>query len=189
MKSVTKTSLAATAVSVLLITALAFTLNANTNKNREGMNQSAAEATGRAATLNDTQNRNIAGYTQLLHENLTDEKEPVLGSVLQLTPEEAAKFWPIFDQYNAELNKLNASAAASIDAYIKGFPELSAQQADDMVQKSVEYHNQREALLSKYYGLVKEALGPATAARFFEIENQILLLIELQMNSNLPVAD
>ena len=139
--------------------------------------------------MTETQARNIAGYTELLREDLPDEKGSILGVVLQLTPEEAAKFWPIFEQYNAELSKLNESAASSVDDYVKNYGQLSDEKADEVVRKSVEYHAQRNALLAKYYGLVKQAVGATTAARFFEAENQILLLIDLQMNSNLPVGD
>lgn len=190
MKSITKTLLIAATAFAFLISALVFTLRANTNRDRERTNQSKNEApVNQTATLTTTQNSNIAGYTELLRENLPDEKGPILGVVLQLTPEDAAKFWPIYEQYSAEMNKLNASAAASTDDYVKNFAQLSDQQADDTVRRAGEFHAQREALLAKYYGLVKQAVGAATAARFFEIENQILLLIELQINSNLPVAD
>lgn len=190
MKSITKALLVAAVALAFLISAVAFTLRANTNRDRDRTNQSMNEqSANQATTMTATQNSNIAGYTELLRENLPDEKGPILGVVLQLTPEEAAKFWPIYEQYNTEMNKLNASAAASIDDYVKNFDQLSDQKADETIRGSGEFHAQREALLAKYYGLVKQAVGAATAARFFEIENQILLLIELQMNSNLPVAD
>jgi hypothetical protein len=189
MKSITKASLIAAVALAFLTTALAFTLSASANRDRERSNRSRNDEPTGTAALTDTQKENIAGYSELLHENLSDQKGPILGVVLQLTEEEAAKFWPIYDQYNAEMSKINASAAANVDAYVKNFAQLSGQQADEIVRKSVDYHNQREALLAKYYGLVKASLGAATAARFFEIENQILLLIELQMNSNLPIGE
>jgi hypothetical protein len=189
MKSKTKVSLIAAVALAFLTSALAFTLSANAYRDRERTNLSKNDEPTATATLNETQKGNIAGYSELLHENLSDQKGPILGVVLQLTPEEAAKFWPIYDQYNAEMSKINASAAANVDDYVKNFAQLSSSQADEIVRKSVDYHNQREALLAKYYGLVKASLGAATAARFFEIENQILLLIELQMNSNLPIGE
>ena len=42
-------------------------------------------------------------------------------------------------------------------------------------------------LLDKYYGQVKDALGPETAARFYEAESQLLALSDLQRSSRLPV--
>ena len=39
----------------------------------------------------------------------------------------------------------------------------------------------------KYYGRMKDALGGISAARFLQIENQLLMLIDLQVASSLPV--
>ena len=38
------------------------------------------------------------------------------------------------------------------------------------------------------YGKVKEALGAVAAARFAMIEHQLLLIIDLQIDSALPVV-
>jgi hypothetical protein len=42
--------------------------------------------------------------------------------------------------------------------------------------------------LAKYYELVKQALGGITAARFVQVEDQLLLIIDLQIDSSLPVV-
>jgi len=55
------------------------------------------------------------------------------------------------------------------------------------VHNQTQVQSQRAALLDKYYGQVKEALGPETGARFYEAESQLLLLTDLQLSSKLPV--
>jgi hypothetical protein len=50
------------------------------------------------------------------------------------------------------------------------------------------YRKQRSELLAKYYQRVKSALGAITAARFVQIEDQLLSLIDLQVDSSLPVV-
>ena len=85
-----------------------------------------------------TQKANLEAYATLLHENVVDQKEQVVALVLSLNEADAAKFWPIYSQYEAELDKLNAIAAASIDDYLKNAGHLSEQQADQLV------HNQTQ---------------------------------------------
>ena len=46
----------------------------------------------------------------------------------------------------------------------------------------------RNELLAKYYGQVRNALGGITAARFLQVEHQLLLIIDLQIASSLPVV-
>jgi len=84
-----------------------------------------AQTTAASAGPSDTQKANLEAYATLLHENVPDQKEQVLALVLFLNEADAAKFWPIYSQYEAELAKLDATAAASIDDYVKnaGHPE------------------------------------------------------------------
>jgi tartrate dehydratase beta subunit/fumarate hydratase class I family protein len=53
--------------------------------------------------------------------------------------------------------------------------------ADELIQKAMAYRKQRSELLAKSYGRVKGALGATTAARFVQVEDQLLLLIDLQI--------
>jgi len=146
-----------------------------------------AQATEAASARNDTKKANLEAYTTLLHENVPDEKEQLIALVMFFDEADAAKFWPIYEQYRAELDKLNASEAASINDYVKNNGHLTEQQADQIVHNQTQFQSQRAALLDKYYGKFKAALGPVTAARFVEAENQLLSLTDLQLSSNLPV--
>lgn len=146
-----------------------------------------AQAAAASAGPSDTQKANLEAYTTLLHEDVSDQREQVVALVLFLNEADASKFWPIYSQYGAELDKLNATAAASIDDYVKNVGHLSEQQADQIVHNQTQVQSQRAALLDKYYGQVKDALGPETAARFYEAESQLLSLSDLQRSSRLPV--
>jgi len=145
-----------------------------------------AQAAGSAAP-SETKKANLEAYTTLLRENVPDEKEQLIALVMFFDEADAAKFWPIYEQYRAELDKLNASEAASINEYVKNSGHLSEQQADQIVHNQTHFQSQRAALLDKYYDQFKAALGPVSAARFIEAENQLLSLTDLQLSSTLPV--
>jgi hypothetical protein len=52
----------------------------------------------------------------------------------------------------------------------------------------MEFRKQRAELLAGTYERVKQALGAITAARFVVVEDQLLLLIDLQIVSSLPIV-
>lgn len=139
------------------------------------------------AAQSETQRANVEAYATLMHENVPDEKEQLIALVLFFNEADAAKFWPIYKEYEAELAKLNASEAASIDDYVRSNGHLTDQQADKVVHNQTQVQSRRAALLDKYYDLFKDALGPVTAARFYEAESQLLSLTDLQLSSKLPV--
>ena len=145
------------------------------------------EAVADSAAPSETQKANLEAYATLLRENVPDQKEQLMALVLSLNEADAAKFWPIYGRYEAELDKLNASSAASIDDYVRSHGHLTEQQADNVVHNQTQVQSQRAALLEKYYGQVESALGPETAARFYEAESQLLSLTDLQLSSKLPV--
>jgi len=146
-----------------------------------------ANAVADSLAPSETQKANLEAYATLLRENVPDQKEQLMALVLSLNEADAAQFWPIYNLYEAELDKLNASSAASIDDYVRSYGHLTEQQADEVVHNQTQVQSQRAALLDKYYGQVEGALGPETAARFYEAESQLLLLTDLQLSSKLPV--
>jgi hypothetical protein len=65
---------------------------------------------------------------------------------------------------------------------------MTDEEADKLIQNSLSYRKQRSELFAKTYDRVKQSLGGMTAARFAMVEDQLLLLIDLQIVSSLPVV-
>lgn len=65
---------------------------------------------------------------------------------------------------------------------------MTDEKADELIQNSFTYQRQRAELLAKTYERVKEAVGATTATRFVQVEHQLLLIIDLQIASSLPVV-
>jgi hypothetical protein len=131
---------------------------------------------------------NLKEYVKLLREDVRSEKYSIVDEVMQLDLDQAAKFWPIYRDYDAELAKINDLRVANIEEYAQSYNHLTDEKADELVRNAMEFQKQRDELLSKYYLRVKQEMGAITAARFMQVEHQLLLIIDLQINSALPVA-
>ena len=136
----------------------------------------------------DTQKKNIQQYIELLGSNVREEKAQIMGAVLQLNAEDAAKFWPIYEEYDAELTKLNDLRANNIQEFARSYNQMTDEKANELVKTDLDSLKQRAELLSKYYERLKGSLGAVNAARFIEIENQLLSIIDLQDDSSLPLG-
>jgi len=172
-------------IGVSLFTLFAFCLLLLAQEKSETQKRSGQIAT---TTATDTEKKNIEEYIKLLRENVGQEKDELLGAVLQLNADQAAKFWPIYDEYNAEMSKLNDLKQANINAYAREYQQLTDEKADQLIMENLGYQKQRTELLAKYYERVKQELGAVTAARFVQVENQLLLLIDIQRASTLPIV-
>jgi len=136
----------------------------------------------------DTQARNLQEYINLLRSDVRQQKAEIMGAVMQLDIDQSAKFWPIYNEYDAELTKLNNLRVANIKEYAQDYDGMTDAKADELVQKVLEYRKQRAELLAKYYLRVKTALGSIEAARFLQVEDQLLMIMDLQIASSLPIV-
>ena len=139
-------------------------------------------------TQSDTQQKNLNEYIELLRSNVRRDRAQILGAVMQLDAEDAAKFWPIYAEYDAELAKLNDQRVANIKEYARNYNHMTDTKADELIQNAMSYRRMRSELLTRYYERVKQSLGAFTAARFVQVEDQLLLIIDLQIDSSLPLV-
>jgi hypothetical protein len=110
-----------------------------------------------------------------------------MDGVMMLTTTDAAKFWPIYVAYDSELKELNDGRVEDIENYARSYNRMTDEKADELVQKGMTYEKQRAELLARAYHQVKQALGAATAARFEQVENHLLLIIDIRIDSSLPL--
>ena len=141
-----------------------------------------------AAPATTPKEQNLQEYIKLLRGDVRSQKSGVMSAVMQLDPDQAAKFWPIYRDYDAELSKLNDLRVANIEEYSRTYTQLTDAKADELIQNAMAYQKQRAELLAKYYDRVKQEMGAVTAARFVQVEQQLLLIIDLQILSSLPIA-
>jgi len=132
--------------------------------------------------------QNLDAYVKLLRKDVRSQKSSVMSDVMQLDPDQAAKFWPIYRDHDAELAKVNDLRIANIKEYAASYNQLTDAKADELIHNSMAFQKQRSELLAKYYETMKEQLGAVTAARFAQVEYQLLLIIDLQIFSQLPIA-
>jgi hypothetical protein len=136
----------------------------------------------------DAQNTNIQAYVELLRSNVQTAKTQVLTETMQLNDAQSAKFWPIYREYNVKLQALNDKKLAGIQDYAKSYDTMTDAKADQLAKLVLDLENQRNALKKAYYERFRTALGGILAARWLQVENQLLMVIDLQIASSLPVV-
>jgi hypothetical protein len=142
----------------------------------------------KSAATETPEELNTREYIILLRKDVSADKARLLGTVMQFDAEDAAKFWPIYRDYDVELNKLNDLRVANIQEYARSYTQMTDAKADELIKSAMSYQKQRGELLAKYYERVKQQLGAITAARFVQVEHQLLTIIDLKIASSLPVV-
>ena len=134
-----------------------------------------------------TQEMNLRAYIELLRTDVKKAKAQVMGDVMEFSAADAAKFWPIYKEFETELNGIGDQIVALIKDYAANYRNMTGDAADRLANKLMGIEQQRLDLKKKYYARVKEAMDPITAARFLQVENQLEKLCDLQIAAELPV--
>lgn len=144
--------------------------------------QQAANATA------ETREANLRAYAELLRSDLRTQKVAIITQLVQLSETEDAAFWPVYREYEAELARINDDRIALIRQYAEAYEGMTDEVADRIATGALELEARRHKLKEKYYARFKAVLPAIKAARFLQVENQILLLLDLQIAAALPIV-
>jgi len=78
---------------------------------------------------------------------------------------------------------------AIVADYANNFSTMTDEKAGQLAQRVMQLDEKRMALREKYYAAMKKALSPTIAVRFFQVEHQLQLIVDLQIAANLPIIE
>ncbi len=132
---------------------------------------------------------NTEAYVELLREDVQAKRQVVIKEGMQLDEKQAAAFWPVYDEYAGGQKRLGDQKLAIIQDYAKDFMTMDDAKADELAQRVMALEEERTALRKLYYKLMKKVLPTVLVVRFFQLDNQLQMLIDLQIASNLPIIE
>ena len=154
-----------------------------------GVTAPAATAQSSTPDDRDTRQANLRAYAELLRSDIRAEKVAIITELMAFTDAEDKVFWPIYREYDGELMALNDEKLKGIKEFASNYSTLTDAMADSLATRALDLEARRTALKQKYHTRFKTELSPRIAARFLQIENQILLLIDLQIVAALPIIE
>ena len=126
---------------------------------------------------------------QLLRQDIQSGKKQVVAANMNLTDAEATKFWPIYDQYTAEVAKIGDTRVALIKEYAQNYGTITDAQANDFMKRAAAIDQQFTALRLKYVPIFEKVISAKKTALWYQIDRRLDLLINLQLAANIPVVD
>jgi hypothetical protein len=142
----------------------------------------AQAASGGSNTASDTD-------IKLLREDIRSERKRLVAANMPLTDTEATKFWPIYDQYAAEVTTLGDTRVALIKEYAQSYNTMTDAQANDLMNRSAAIDQQFSALLLKYVPIFEKVISAKKTAKWYQIDRRLDLLINLELAANIPMVD
>ena len=124
----------------------------------------------------------------LLRKDIRSQKKQIIAANLQLTDTEAVKFWPVYDQYTAELVKVNDAKYGAIKEYAANFDTLTDDHAVALTRNLLTVDQQVATLRLKYVPIINKVISGKKTALFFQLDRRLVMLIDLQLASQIPMV-
>jgi hypothetical protein len=125
---------------------------------------------------------------QLLRQDIRSQKKQLVAANLKLTDTEATKFWPVYDQYTADLVKINDEKYALIKEFADSWGTISDAQALSLTNRALAVEKNVADLRIRYVPIFSQAIPGKKVATFFQIERRLQAVIDLQLSSQLPLV-
>jgi hypothetical protein len=126
---------------------------------------------------------------ELARVDLKKQRVRVVGDAMEFAGDEAAAFWPIYKEYEAEFTKQGDARLALIEDYAEHASAMTNEKANELAKRALDLEAERTALKRKYFEKIAKALSPIVAARFIQVENQLEALIDLQIAAQVPLVE
>lgn len=124
---------------------------------------------------------------QLLRQDLRGKAKQLITKNMLLTDAEAAGFWPLYDQYAAEISKVSDTRFGLIKQYAAIYQTMNADQADSMIRLLAEADQTIISLRVQYLPKFEQVLPGTKAALFFQLDRRLDSLMNVQMATQLPL--
>jgi hypothetical protein len=115
-------------------------------------------------------------------------RKAVVTANLNLSDEEATKFWPLYEEYLKELNALQDRLAKVVEQYAKQYETLSDDEASNLTAAYVLEEEQRAKLRHTYLPRFAKVLPGKTLARLYQVENKFDAVVRYELAAAIPLV-
>ncbi len=123
---------------------------------------------------------------KLVQDAFGKDKRTLIESYMELSPEKAAAFWPVYDAFEVERKAISKERILIINEYIEKYTHIGDAEADALTTRSLKNDAALNKLYSSYYPKFKKATSAMDAAKFLQVEFYITNTIRNVIQQELP---
>lgn len=124
----------------------------------------------------------------LMRQNIQSLRKKLIGDNLDLTVTEAAKFWPVYEEYSTAFGKIDEDRSVIVKEYSESFGSVTDAQADNLIRRWLDTDISAAQLRQKYVPIIRTVLPAKKAATFFQLDRRISMMIDVQIMSQIPLV-
>ncbi len=131
-----------------------------------------------------------ADTMQILREKVRADKKLLVAVNMKLTEKEAEAFWPVYESYQKDLQKINQRIVKGIESYAADYrnKSLTDEKAKRLIEEFVSIERAEAKLKGSYVPKLGKVLPAKKVARYLQIENKIRALVKYDLAAQVPLV-
>jgi polyhydroxyalkanoate synthesis regulator phasin len=125
---------------------------------------------------------------QVLLKQVMTDRRAVYAANLGLTDSESRAFWPIYDEYEAKVKKVNDRFLDLVNRYVEKYDTLTDEQAKKMLDEKMAIEKERMDLKQHYTKKIEKVLPAKKALRYAQIETRVDNMLRRDVYALIPLA-
>lgn len=126
--------------------------------------------------------------TNVARAELKTRKSALMARAMGLNDQQSEIFWPIYRQYENEVDKLLDQRIDKIRSYAENYESMTDKKADGLAKEFFKLGDERLALRQKYYKSFSSKINPIIAVRFVQVDRQINTLLDFEIMQMVPLV-
>jgi len=124
---------------------------------------------------------------QMLRQEVGKDRRDLVKANMLLTNSEAARFWPIYDEYRAEMNKIGDKRVKLITDFAANRDSMSEDEGLRLLKARIDIEKEKNDLRGDYVKKFNKELSARTTARFFQIDQKLDAAVEAALAAKIPL--
>jgi len=132
-----------------------------------------------------------ASNLEIIHEKLKADKKLIVAKYMDLTESEAAKFWPVYEEYQKDLQGSNEKLRKLLESYAADYrnKSMTDEKAKKLLDEWIVVEQEEGTRRSNFAPKVLRVLPPKKAARYLQIENEYRILLRYEIAAAVPLVE
>ena len=102
--------------------------------------------------------------------DIREVAKEIVAQNVELTPDQAKIFWPLYDEYMAELALLGDKEVKLTEEYMLNFYMMEEKTASNLLDEVLNLERDKQSLKGEYIRKMKKVLPAKVVGKFYQIQ-------------------
>ena len=127
---------------------------------------------------------------EILRQKIQADRKLLIAQNLELTDAEGAKFWPVYEAYQKDLQQINQRLETTILTYAEAYKKgpIGDDAAKKLLGEALAIDEAELKLRTSAVPKVMAVLPATKAARYIQMENKIRAVVRYELAAGIPLV-